>query len=222
MTKEKSGHAAKAVVASILALGLAAQAGVASAQDYGPGGPPPPGDYGPNGPPPSGDYGPPQGQYAPPPEGASPDQAYSAEQQQRDQAYGQAYSDWAARYCVQRRENNAAAGAVIGGVLGAIVGGGLAGRGNHTAGAFVGGAVGAGTGAAIGASSGGPQSSCPPGYVIVGGAPAFYYGGYVPVYGPGWYNPWIFVGGRWTYRPYRSWYWGHPGYWRPGWGHRRY
>lgn len=211
MTKLTSRHAAKAAMASVLTLTLVAQAGIAAAQDYGPGG----------GPPPSGDYGPPQGEYAPPPDGAGPDSNYDPRIQQQDQAYGDAYANWAARYCVQQRQNNAAAGAVVGGVLGALVGSGIAGRGNHTGGAIVGGAVGATAGAAIGSNSG-DQSSCPPGYVVTGGAPAFYYQGYAPVYGPAWYNPWIFVGGRWSYRPYRSWYYGHPNYWRPGDRRRRY
>ncbi len=196
----KSGRTAKAVIASALALGLVAEAGIASAQPYG---------Y-------DQDPGPPQGQYAPPP-GEAPD--YSDQYRQQDQAYANAYSDWAARNCVQQRENNAAAGAVVGGVLGALVGSGIAGRGNHTGGAIVGGAVGATAGAAIGSSSG-AQGSCPPDSVVVSGAPAFYYGGYAPVYGPSWYNPWIFVGGRWTYRPYRTWYYGHPNYWGPGRRHR--
>ena len=57
------------------------------------------------------------------------------------------------------------------------------------------------------------------------GAPAFVYGG--PAYGvyaaPAWYNPWLWYGGRWVYRPYPSWYWSHRAYWRPGWrgGYRR-
>jgi len=204
MNTHTSGRAAKAVIASALALGLVAQAGIASAQ---------PADYAQQ------DPGPPQGEYAPPP--GSDYSNYDPQTQQQDQAYANAYADWAARNCVQQRQNNAAAGAVVGGVLGALVGSGIAGRGNHTGGAIVGGAVGATAGAAIGSSSGN-QSSCPPGYVVTGGAPGFYYGGYAPVYGPSWYNPWIFVGGRWTYRPYRSWYYGHPNYWRPGDRRRHY
>ena len=200
MINRTSNHPARAIVASVLAFGLAAQAQMACAQDYDQGGPSP-----------SGDYGPPQGQYAPPPDGA--DASYDAQAQQRDQAYGDAYSRWEARNCVQERQNNAAAGAVVGGVLGALLGSGIAGRGNHTGGAIVGGAVGATAGAAIGSNSGN-QSSCPQGYVLSEGAPAFYYQGYTPAYGPSWYNPWISVGGRWTYRPYRSWYYSHPSYWR--------
>ena len=198
MSNRTSGHAAQAVVASILALGLAAQAQMACAQ---------PSDYDRQ------DEGPPSGQYAPPPDDVDANAAYDAQAQQRDQAYADSYSRWAERYCVRQRENNAASGAVVGGVLGALLGSGIAGRGNHTGGAIVGGAVGATAGAAIGANSG-DQSSCPQGYVVTNDAPAFYYQGYAPVYGPSWYNPWIFVGGRWTYRPYRSWYYSHPNYWR--------
>ena len=206
MTASKIGVAHK-VTASILALGLVAQAGAAAAQSSD--------DY-------RGDVGPPQGQYAPPPDQTY--QNYDSKTQAQDQAYSDAYNRWAGRYCVDQRNNNTAAGAVIGGVLGALVGSGVAGRGNHTGGAIVGGALGATAGAAIGSSS--SSSSCPPGYVSSPGAPAFYYEGYGPAvaYGPSWYNPWVFVGGRWTYRPYRYWYYNHPAYWRPGWGgrNRRY
>ena len=198
MNNRTSSRTAKAVVASVLALGLVAQAGMAAAQ---------PSDYDRQ------DEGPPSGQYAPPPDDANAN--YDTQAQERDRAYADAYSRWESRYCVRQRENNAAAGAVVGGVLGALVGSGIAGRGHHTGGAIVGGAVGATAGAAIGSNSG-SQSSCPQGYVVTGDAPAFYYEGYTPVYGPAWYNPWIFVGGRWTYRPYRSWYYSHPNAWRPG------
>ncbi len=197
MIINRQSAAAKAV-ASVIALGFVAQAGLAGAQ---------PSDYDRQ------DDGPPAGQYAPPPDGGEAPNGYDPQSQQSDRAYADAYSRWEERYCVQQRQNDAAAGAVVGGVIGALVGSGVAGRGNHTGGAIVGGAVGATAGAAIGANSGN-QSSCPPGYVVTGDAPAFYYQGYAPVYGPAWYNPWIFVGGRWTYRPYRSWYYGHPAYWR--------
>jgi hypothetical protein len=223
------------VLASISAAALLGEATVASAQPYDQAPPPgydqnqpppgydqnqPPPDYGQNpppqgydeGPPPG--YGPPQGQYAPPPGSAG---SYDSQQQQYDQDYAARYSAWAARYCIDRRNNNVAAGSIIGGVLGSIIGSGIAGRGNHFAGAVVGGAVGATAGGAIGASSSSTYG-CPPGYVVAAGAPAFAYGGPVAV-GPGWYNPWVWYGGQWTYRPYRSWYYRHPGYWR---GHRRY
>ncbi len=97
---------------------------------------------------------------------------------------------------------------MIGGALGAILGGGISG---HAGGAFLGGALGASAGAAVGSasSSGG---NCPPGYVIAPGAPAFV--GPV-VYAPGWYNPWVFEGGRYVYVPYRTYYWHQHG-WRGG------
>ncbi|MGH7022853.1 MAG: hypothetical protein ACREEB_04580 [Caulobacteraceae bacterium] len=220
------------VLASISAVALLANAFGAAAQptpDYDQGPPPPgydqgqppPGDD--QGPPPGYDQGqpppdydqsgPPPGQYAPPPGQG----AYDAQQEQSDQAYAARYQAWAAQYCVDRRNNNAAAGAIIGGVLGSIIGSGVAGRGAHFGGAVVGGAVGATAGAAIGASSTDTRG-CPPGYVIASGAPAFVYGGPV-VYGPAWYNPWVWYGGRWSYRPYRSWYYRHGGHWG---GHRRY
>ncbi len=167
------------------------------------------------------DSGPPQGQYAPPPPGYD-DQGgatYDDRSQQTDQDYGQRYAAWADQNCIDRRNNNTAAGAIIGGVLGAVVGSSIAGRRDRGGGAIVGGALGAGTGAAIGSSSSG-GGGCPPGYLVRGGAPAFAYGGYGPgvVYaGPSWYNPWVWAGGRWAYRPYRSWYWNHRSYWRPGW-----
>ena len=217
MISKRSGPVAKAA-ASLLALGLVAQAGAAAAQPsdyYQQDGGPPSGRYAP----PPEQYGPPPGQYAPPPDDYAGSD-YDAGARQSDQGYADAYSRWASRYCVDRR-NNAAAGAVIGGVLGAIVGSGVAGRGSHTGGAIVGGALGATAGAAIGSSSD-SRSACPPGYDVGPGAPEFYYQGYAPTvaYGPAWYNPWIFVGGRWSYRPYRSWYYDNRSYWRPGWGGR--
>ncbi|HEY5289712.1 MAG TPA: hypothetical protein VIJ59_06725 [Caulobacteraceae bacterium] len=214
------------VLASISAVALLADAVGASAQPapgYDQGPPPPSYDQGPpqgydqGGPPPGDDSGPPQGQYAPPPPGANG--AYDSRSQQYDQDYARRYSSWAAQYCVDRRNNNTAAGAIIGGVLGSIIGSGVAGRGEHFGGAVVGGAVGATAGAAIGSSSSNTYG-CPNGYVVAAGAPAFYYGGPGPaVYAPSWYNPWVWAGGQWGYHPYRSWYYRHPGYWR---GHRRW
>lgn len=218
-----------AVLASISAVALLADAFAASAQPapgydqappsgydqnqppqgYDQGPPPgydqnqPPQGYD-QGPPPGYGQGPPQGQYAPPPGGA-----YNVQAQQYDRDYAARYSAWAAQNCVDRQHNNAVAGAIIGGVLGSVIGGGIAGRGEHFGGAVVGGAVGATAGAAIGSSSTDTRG-CPPGYVIRAGAPAFYYGGPV-VYGPAWYNPWLWSGGRWVYHPYREWYWRHRG-----------
>ena len=237
---------ASKILASISAVAVLAGAVSATAQDYNQGPPPqggydqnqpppqgqygaPPGQYdqgqgqydqGQYGPPPQGEYAPPSGQYAPPPPGAQPGSAYDSRTQAYDRDYAARYSAWAAQNCIDRRNNNTAAGAIIGGVLGAVIGGNIAGRGEHFGGAVVGGALGATAGAAIGSSSTDTRG-CPPGYYVRAGVPAFYYDGpYVApavVYGPGWYNPWFWYGGRWVYRPYRSWYWNHPGYWRPGW-----
>lgn len=118
------------------------------------------------------------------------------------------------------QRNNTAAGAVIGGVLGAVLGSNVAGHGARTGGAIVGGALGATAGAAIGANAN-PNATCPPGYIVRAGAPAFYYDGpvYDPgvIYGPSWYQPWVWIDNHWVYRPYRYWYWSHPAYWRPEW-----
>jgi hypothetical protein len=182
---------------------------------------PPPQGYDQGPPPQGGQYGPPQGQYAPPP----PEGAYDERTQAYDRDYAARYSAWAAQNCIDRRNNNTAAGAIIGGVLGAVIGGNIAGRGEHFGGAVVGGALGATAGAAIGSSSTDTRG-CPPGYYIRAGAPGFYYTGpYVgvaPVYAPGWYNPWFWDGGHYIYRPYRSWYWRHPAYWRGRVYRRRY
>lgn len=161
---------------------------------------------------------PPAGQYAPPPPGyQSGSAAYDDQAQQADRAYADAYSRWAAQYCVDQHNNNTAAGAIIGGVLGAAIGAGVA---HHAGtGALIGGAVGAGAGAAVGAST--PAYGCPPGYVVAAGAPPFVYSG--PYWGPAvtwapaWYQPWVWVNGHWVYYPYRYWYWWHRAYWRPGW-----
>ena len=159
------------------------------------------------------DPSPPSGSYAEPPPGMDQGGDYDEQSQQQDEEYAQAYSDWAARNCVNQA-NNTAAGALIGGILGAGIGAAV----SHNAGrgALVGGAIGAGTGAVAGAAS--SQGSCPPGYVVAAGAPAFAYGGGAYItYAPGWYRPWIWEGGRWVYHPYRHWYWAHRTYWRPGW-----
>jgi hypothetical protein len=200
-------------LATLAAASVVAEATVASAQDY-------------NGPPPGynqgypSDSAPPQGQYAPPPPGYEQGGAYDQQAEQADQAYAEQYSRWSAQNCVDRQNNNTAAGAVIGGVLGAALGAAAGGR-NPGAGAAVGGLLGAGTGAAIGSTSS-PGGGCPPGYVIRAGAPAFYWGGPAVVgWAPAWYHPWVWAGGRWVYHPYRSWYWGHRTYWHPGW-HGRY
>jgi hypothetical protein len=218
------------VLASISAAAMLAEAAGAAAQpypgydqnpppDYNQGPPPgynaPPNDYY-NGP---RDVAPPQGQYAPPPPGAG--EYYTPQDQSYDRDYAERYSEWAARYCIDRRNHNTAAGAVIGGVLGAIVGSGVAGDDDRFGGAVVGGALGATAGAAIGSSTS-STAGCPPGYYVRSGAPTFVFAsGYSP-YAPGWYNPWVWGGGHWVYRPYRAWYYNHPVYWRGGWhGHDR-
>jgi hypothetical protein len=87
----------------------------------------------------------------------------------------------------------------------------------------VGGALGAAAGGAI-ANNQGP--GCPPGVVVRSGAPPFYYGpppgGVAVVYdAPTWYNPWIWYGGAWIYRPYPYHrYWGEH-YYRGGRDYRR-
>jgi hypothetical protein len=163
---------------------------------------------------------PPTGQYAPPPVGSEASgSGYSDQAQQFDRDYADRYSHWAAQNCVDQR-NNTAAGAVIGGVLGAVLGANAAGHGARGAGAVVGAALGTTTGAAVGANAS-PAAACPPGYVVRAGAPAFTYDGpgSAPelVYGPAWYQPWVWVDGRWVYSPYRYWYWHNDAYWRPGW-----
>ncbi|WP_158917967.1 hypothetical protein [Caulobacter sp. S45] len=191
------------VLASILALGVGAQAGLASAD---------PATGAPNG-------------TATPSAYASAPQAAGATTAQQGQGYDRAYADqyarWAARYCVDKR-GDTATGAAIGGVLGAVLGSGLAGRGAHLGGALAGGALGATAGAVVGANAAqGP--ACPSGYALTAGAPAFYYAAgpvYPPpvVYGPGWRRPWIWTAGGWAYPPYPYGYWARGPYWGP-WAH---
>jgi len=164
---------------------------------------------------------PPSEQYAPPPKGYGEGSAsYADRDQQVDRQYADSYSRWAARYCVDQRDHNTAAGAIIGGILGAGVGAAV--THNPATGAAIGGAIGVGTGAVVGANS--SAQGCPPGYVVAAGAPPFVYDGpyWAADYGwaPAWYRPWVWVDGRWVYHPYRYWYWGHPRYWRPGWHYR--
>jgi len=127
-----------------------------------------------------------------------------------DRRYAEAAEHWAAESCVEERDRNVAAGAVIGGVFGALLGSGVAGPHDRGAGAVVGGLAGALAGSAIGASATSP--GCPPGYVVRYGAPPFappvFVGGYAYTAPPG-YRPWIWDGRHWGYRPYpyhRSWY----------------
>lgn len=186
-----------AVLGLVSGVAMLAQAPLATAQDY------------------QGDPTPPGGYAEPPPGYDQGDATYDDQAQQYDRDYAQRYSEWSAENCVNQRNNNAAAGAIIGGVLGAVIGSNAAGRHDRTGGAVVGGALGATAGASIGANSG-AGGACPPGYVVRAGAPAFYYGGGPYYAGPAWYNPWVFVGGRYVYHPYRYWYWNHRNYWKPG------
>jgi len=204
------------LVIAASALSMAASpiaASVASAQpDDGP----PPGYNGDQGPPPGDDQGPPPGyngdQPPPPPPGYDPNAA--PPQPDQDRAYAERAEWWAQRYCV-KSQGNVAAGAVAGGIIGALIGSGVAGRGHRGGGAAVGAVVGGASGAAIAANSGGETSpGCPPGYVVRGDAPGFYYNGPIYYAAPDWYHPWAFYGGRWVYRPYpyHTWYYNH--YWR--------
>ena len=127
----------------------------------------------------------------PPPPGYRPSEEDTSPQSRyEDDRYAYAAEHWAAENCIQQQHANTAGGAATG------HGGGVA------AGALIGGT----TGAAIGHSAAVNSPNCPPGYVLRGGAPAFYA---PPVYGPGvvygapgWYDPWIWYGGHWIYRPY--------------------
>lgn len=229
----KPSEAGAKVIAAGLAFALLAEATVAAAQPS----PPPPGYYNQPPPPPGYGYappppgyqgypppqpgyaqgGPPPGQYAPPPPGyEAQGSVYDDRAQRADRDYAERYSRWAQQYCMEKRANNAAAGAIIGGILGAVVGSNVSGRGSKTGGSIIGGALGATAGAAIGRNAA-TNGGCPPGTYLRAGAPVFYYPG-PPVYaGPAWYNPWFLEGGVWVYRPYSYWYWTHQAYWRPGW-----
>jgi hypothetical protein len=190
------------------------QQGAQSAQGYAAPPPPPPGYDGSQPPPP------------PPGYQAGPD---DARQQAQDQQYAAYTQQWAQANCV-RAHADTGAGAVIGGAAGALLGSGLAGRHDRGTGALLGAGVGALGGAAVAnnTSSGATSPGCPPGYVTRSGAPAFAYGGGYAVDGayaaqpayayaaPTWYQPWVYYGGAWTYRPYpyHVWYYRH--YYRPG------
>jgi hypothetical protein len=173
--------------------------------------PPPPGYNDPGQPPPGYD---PNNAAPPPPKGYNgADQTPQAREQ--DQRYEYAAEQWSARYCVDERSHNTAAGAVIGGLFGAVLGSAIGGRGSHFAGAVVGGTAGAVAGGAIASSSSATSPGCPPGYVVRTGAPAFYAGPEIVYAAPVWYHPWIWYGGRWVYRPYpyHRYYYRH--YYRP-------
>lgn len=170
-------------------------------------------------PPPAGYDG---SQPPPPPPGYRPG-AEDAGRSAQDQQYAAYAQQWEQAYCV-RAHANTGAGAVLGGAAGALLGSGLAGRHDRGAGALLGAGVGALGGAAVANNSAGNATSpgCPPGYVTREGAPPLAYGaGYpaAPAYAyaaPDWYQPWVYYGGAWAYRPYpyHAWYYRH--YYRPG------
>ncbi len=151
------------------------------------------------------DRGPPSGydgtRPPPPPRGYRDDgdrSAYLAE----DDRFASNAERWSQDNCI-KSHNNAGVGAVVGGVIGALVGNGLSSRRDRTGGTIAGAAVGAAGGAIVGgASSGATSPGCPPGYVVRGGAARFAYAPGFAYAAPGWYLPWVFIGGRWTYRPY--------------------
>jgi len=184
--------------------------------DNAPPPPPPPAGYDGSAPPP------------PPPGYNAGDENYASDPR-ADQRYEAYAEDWAQRYCV-KSSGNAAGGAVIGGLFGALLGSGIAGYHNRGAGALVGGIAGAAVGGAAGSAQDNATSpGCPPGYVMRREAPAFVYDGYNSGYyyaAPAWYHPWIFVDGRWSYRPYpyHTYYYRHYGWGRPGYrgGYRRH
>jgi hypothetical protein len=138
-------------------------------------------------------------------------------------AYANAAQNWAQANCV-KSHGDIGAGAVIGGIFGAIVGSSFGGRHDHGDGAVAGAIIGSVGGAAIAASDEGTRTSvgCPPGYVLRQGGVSFSTVSYgvAPLAFVAGYNPWFWVGNRWTYRPYAN---GRPfgrGFEREGWHHR--
>ncbi|MDE2403269.1 MAG: hypothetical protein KGM17_00950 [Sphingomonadales bacterium] len=144
----------------------------------------------------------------PPPPGYQP---YADERARvaADDRYAADAERWARENCV-KSSGDVAGGALLGGLLGAIIGSSVAGRHDRGAGAFAGAAIGAVGGAAVASSGNGETSpGCPPGYRVRREAvtysyraPDYYYAA------PGWYRPWVYIGGAWTYRPYpyHDWY----------------
>ena len=124
----------------------------------------------------------------------------SAQAEAQNRAYAAYAQQWATANCIRRQEDNAAAGTIIGGVLGAVIGSNIAGGRSRGAGAVVGGALGAVAGNALARDSNGGQ--CPQGYVLRPGAVLFAPPPTVVYAAPDWYNPWVFYGGTWVYRPY--------------------
>lgn len=162
-------------------------------------------------------------QTPPPPPGYQASPADLA-MRDRDTRYASDAEAWARDNCV-KSHGNAATGAIIGGVLGALLGNGLAGRHDRGAGTFAGAAVGAVGGAAIAGSAGNNQTSlgCPPGYVVRRDARPYAYDDVDYDYAaPGWYRPWVYVGGSWDYRPYPYHNWYYRTYRGGGYGRRGY
>ncbi len=122
--------------------------------------------------------------------------------QAEDDQYREAAERWAAENCVAQRRENTTAGTVIGGLVGAIAGAGLAGHHDGGPAAVLGAGVGAAAGGTI-AKNNSPE--CPPGYVVRASPAPFYAPRFQPdvVYvAPAWYDPWVWYGGHWIYRPY--------------------
>jgi hypothetical protein len=130
------------------------------------------------------------------------------EQRLSDTQYAQSAQDWAAQNCIKSKPK-VGNGALIGGILGAIIGSGLGGRHDHGTGMAVGALVGAAGGAAVASASGGDTSpGCPPGYSVRPQAVTYTYSPDYYYAAPGWYQPWVYVDGYWSYRPYpyHDWY----------------
>ena len=120
-----------------------------------------------------------------------------------DNRYAWEAERWARENCVKPRKD-VSGGVIAGSILGAILGSAVAGRGDHGAGAAVGALFGAGAGAAVASGSDDDTSpGCPPGYVVRRGAADYAYAPSDYAYAaPGWYRPWVYVGGLWAFRPY--------------------
>ncbi|WP_223799935.1 hypothetical protein [Sphingomonas nostoxanthinifaciens] len=133
-----------------------------------------------------------------------------------DDGYAAAAERWASANCIAERKDNATAGAVIGGLIGALAGTGLAGGHDQLPAAVLGAGAGAAAGSTIARNT---SPGCPPGYLVRPAPQPFYPASPPPsvVYvAPSWYDPWIWYGGHWLYRPYpyhRFWFdhhWRHP------------
>jgi hypothetical protein len=224
-----------ALLASAVSMTVAALPSAAAAQPYQRYDPPPQGDQPPPGYNDQGSYdddqGPPQNYNQAPPPRYSEDRGYTdnqpqpgysdepppagydggppdPRQQAQDQQYASSAEAWARDNCV-KSGGNVAAGAIFGGTFGAIIGG-ITGGGR---GAAWGAGLGGLGGAALAAGSQQTSPGCPPGYVVRRDAPAFAYGPAYDYYAPAAYDPWIWYGNAWVYRPYpyHTWYYRHYG-----------